>query len=50
MGLSEFEIKDYGNALIHLQRGEELGLGGGPEEKSIAKYHLGLLLNRDGKF
>ncbi len=50
MGLSEFEIKDYNNALIHLQRGEELGLGGSAEEVRLAKYHLGLLLNRDGQF
>jgi tetratricopeptide (TPR) repeat protein len=50
MGLSEFEIKDYGNALIHLQRGEELGLGGSAEAVRFAKYHLGVLLIRDGQF
>jgi predicted Zn-dependent protease len=50
MGLSEFEIKDYNNALIHLQRGEELGFGGSAEAVRFAKYHLGLLLNRDGQF
>jgi tetratricopeptide (TPR) repeat protein len=50
MGLSEFEIKDYGNALIHLQRGEELGLGGNADAVRFAKYHLGLLLIRDGQF
>jgi tetratricopeptide (TPR) repeat protein len=50
MGLSEFEIKDYGNALIHLQRGEELGLGGSAESVRFAKYHLGVLLVRDGQF
>lgn len=50
MGLSEFEIKDYGNALIHLQRGEELGLGGSAESVRFAKYHLGVLLIRDGQF
>jgi tetratricopeptide (TPR) repeat protein len=50
MGLSEFELKDYGNALVHLQRGEELGFGGSPESVRFAKYHLGLLLIRDGQF
>ena len=50
MGLSEFEIKDYGNALIHLQRGEELGLGGSAEAVRLAKYRLGSLLIRDGHF
>jgi tetratricopeptide (TPR) repeat protein len=50
MGLSEFETRDYKNALLHLQRGEELGLGGSPESVRFAKYHLALLLNRDGQF
>jgi predicted Zn-dependent protease len=47
MGLSEFETKDYDNALIHLQRGQELGLGGSPESVRLAKYRLAVLLNRD---
>jgi tetratricopeptide (TPR) repeat protein len=50
MGLSEFELKDYGNALIHLQRGQELGLGGSPDSVRLAKYHLAVLLNRDHQF
>jgi tetratricopeptide (TPR) repeat protein len=50
MGLSEFELQDYGNALIHLQRGEELGFGGSAESVRFAKYHLGLLLIRGGHF
>jgi tetratricopeptide (TPR) repeat protein len=50
MGLSEFETKDYDNALIHLQRGQELGLGGSPESVRLAKYHLAILLNRDHQF
>jgi len=50
MGLSEFELKDYGNALLHLQRGEELGFGGSAESVRFAKYHLGLLLIREGQF
>ena len=50
MGLSEFELKDYDNALIHLQRGQDLGLGGSTESVRLARYHLGILLNRSGQF
>jgi tetratricopeptide (TPR) repeat protein len=50
LGLSEFEIKDYSNALIHLQRGQDLGMGGSQESVQVAKYRLGILLNRDEKF
>jgi tetratricopeptide (TPR) repeat protein len=50
MGLSEFAIKDYDNALIHLQRGEQLGLGASRQAASFAIYRLGLLLNRSGRF
>ena len=50
MGLSEFETGDYKNALIHLERGEELGFGGAPESVRFARYHLALLLNQDGQF
>jgi tetratricopeptide (TPR) repeat protein len=50
MGLSEFEIKDYSNALIHLQRGYALGFGGSPESVQLAKYRLAVLLNRNAQF
>lgn len=50
MGLSEFEIGDYSNAIIHLQRGRELGFGGSPESVQQANYRLGLLLIRSGQF
>jgi tetratricopeptide (TPR) repeat protein len=50
MGLCEFEMKDYKNALIHLQRGEELGFGGSPEAVGLARYHLAVLENRSGQF
>jgi tetratricopeptide (TPR) repeat protein len=50
MGLCEFETKDYKNALIHLQRGEELGFGGSPEAEGLARYHLAVLQNRNGQF
>jgi tetratricopeptide (TPR) repeat protein len=50
MGLSEFELKDYDNALIHLQRGQQLGVGASPQAIQLAKYHLAILLNRKGQF
>jgi len=50
MGLCEFEAKDYENALIHLQRGEQLGFRGNPEAEGQARYHLAILENRKGQF
>jgi tetratricopeptide (TPR) repeat protein len=50
MGLAEIEMKDYRNALLHLQRGEELGYGGSAEGMRLAKYRLGVLLNQNGQF
>lgn len=50
LGLSEFETGDYENSLIHLQRGDELGLGASPDSLRIARYHLAILLNRKSEF
>jgi len=50
MGLSEFELKDYDNAFLHLERGHQLGLTGGPAAVEVASYHLAILLNRKGQF
>lgn len=50
MGLCEFEMKDYKNALIHLQRGEQLGFGGSPEAVGLARYRLAVLENQTGQF
>jgi tetratricopeptide (TPR) repeat protein len=50
MGLSEFAVKDYNNAQIHLQRGQDLGMNGSAESVQLARYQLGLLLNRAGQF
>ncbi len=50
MGLSEFEIGDFDNALIHLQRGQDLGLKGSAEAIQVARYRLASLLNRTGQF
>lgn len=50
MGLSEFALRDYGNARIHLQRGINLGLKGSSESIQLASDRLALLLIRDGQF
>jgi predicted Zn-dependent protease len=50
MGLCEFEIKDYKNALVHLQRGEQLGFGGSPQAIGLARYRLAVLENQNGQF
>jgi tetratricopeptide (TPR) repeat protein len=50
MGLSEFALKDYDNARIHLQRGIDLGLKGSTESVQLANISLALLLIRNGQF
>jgi tetratricopeptide (TPR) repeat protein len=50
LGFAEFEIKDYDNALLHLQKGASLGLGGSADSVRFAKYRLGLLLIRQSQF
>lgn len=50
LGLSEFEIKDYKNSLIHLERGRALGFSGNAAAVRLSHYHLALLLNRNGDF
>jgi len=50
MGLSEFALKDYDNARIHLQRGINLGMKAGPEALQLATDRLALLLIRNGEF
>ncbi len=50
LGLCEFETKDYASARQHLDRGQQLGGGGDEEILRVAKYHLALLMIRDGDF
>jgi predicted Zn-dependent protease len=50
LGLCEFELKDFDNALIHLDRGSKLGLSAGSESLSQAKYTFGILLVHAGQF
>jgi tetratricopeptide (TPR) repeat protein len=50
MGLSEFALKDYDNARIHLQRGIHLGMKGSTEALQLANERLALLLIHDQQF
>lgn len=50
LGLSEFAMKRYDSAKIHLERGQSLGLGGSAESLQSARYTLGILLIRAGEF
>jgi len=50
LGLSEYETKDYRNALIHLEKAQGLGIQGSPEAIRIAQYHLAVLLNQNREF
>jgi tetratricopeptide (TPR) repeat protein len=50
LGLSEYETADYKNALIHLERGKDMGFGGNATAIKFATYHLALLLNLQGQF
>jgi tetratricopeptide (TPR) repeat protein len=50
LGLCEFETHDYDSALEHLEKGTSLGPGEDPEIARVSKYHLALLLIREGEF
>jgi tetratricopeptide (TPR) repeat protein len=50
LGLCEFELKDYEQALNHIEQGRVLGIGDSIELGSVVHYHEGLLLTHFGKF
>jgi len=50
LGLCEFSMQDFNNALIHLDRGAQLGLSGSAESLQTARYTLGILLVHTGNF
>lgn len=50
LGLCEFQLKDYANALLHLQRGRDAGLGSNEEIARVARYHAAILLTRFEQF
>jgi tetratricopeptide (TPR) repeat protein len=46
LGLSEFKIKQYDDALGHLRRAVELGVLGNQEIADVMRYHFAILLTR----
>jgi tetratricopeptide (TPR) repeat protein len=50
LGLAEFEVKDYQNSYIHLERGRRLGFHGTDEAKKIATDRLSQLRTLNGDF
>lgn len=49
-GLCEFETKHYDSALVHLERGDQLGIPRKEDYYDVARYHLALLLTRSAHF
>lgn len=50
LGLCEFQEKKYAQALAHIQRGRQLGLGDNHELNAAALYHAGILSTREKDF
>jgi tetratricopeptide (TPR) repeat protein len=43
LGLCQFQTRDYERAVVSLQRGRTLGLGGNPDLETVVRYHTALL-------
>ena len=50
MGLCEFQLQHYPEALKHLFRAEQLGMGPNQEMVMTVNYHIVILLNLSGQF
>jgi tetratricopeptide (TPR) repeat protein len=50
LGLCEFKLGRYGDALKHIQQGRRLGTGTEPQFNQVMLYHEGLLLLAKGDF
>jgi tetratricopeptide (TPR) repeat protein len=50
LGLCEFELRDYKNSYIHLQRGRAKGLGDNRDLVNAARYHQALIEILNGNF
>lgn len=50
LGLCEFQLKLYDEALQHLRQGRQAGLGDNKELNRVARYHEALLMLRRGDF
>ena len=50
LGLCEFRLSDYDNALKHIRQGRQLGLRDNQELNRVMRYHEGVLLLLKGDF
>jgi tetratricopeptide (TPR) repeat protein len=50
LGLCEFETKDYGPSLVHLNRARVIGFGDNKQMAQVAFYHNTILLTRFEQF
>lgn len=50
LGLCEFQLARYDEALLHIQQGRQLGLGDNGELVRVMRYHEGLLSILKGNF
>ncbi len=50
LGLCEFKVGDYDNALGHLHKGQQIGIGENQDLSIAMRYHLGMLLLLKGDF
>jgi tetratricopeptide (TPR) repeat protein len=50
MGLCEFQLKNYDQALADIQNSRVLGLGGNRELINVARFHAALLMTRSEQF
>jgi tetratricopeptide (TPR) repeat protein len=50
LGLCEFELGDYKNSYIHIQKGRAKGLGDNKDLVNVVRYHQALIENLNGNF
>jgi tetratricopeptide (TPR) repeat protein len=50
LGLCEFQLRNYKEALADILNGKQLGLGGNKAFINVARYHGSILLTRNGQF
>jgi len=50
LGLCEFRLGDYDNAMKHIRQGRQLGVGNNEELSRVMRFHEGLLLLLKGDF
>jgi predicted Zn-dependent protease len=50
LGLCEFQLGRYDDALLHIKQGRELGIGNNAELTRVMRYHEGILSTLKGEF